>query len=81
MEEIQEQPQIQSNENQDLTSDTGAPEDQTVNGEKTNFKSGDRDDNFPPKVDSELEVLHEIVTKQIIKLGHGNKPSQNSTCF
>lgn len=35
----------------------------------------------PPKVDSEVEVLHEKVTKQIIKEGHGQKPSKYSTCF
>ncbi|CAI0442527.1 unnamed protein product [Linum tenue] len=35
----------------------------------------------PPKVDSEVEVLHEKVTKQIIKAGHGEKPSKYSTCF
>lgn len=36
---------------------------------------------FPPKVDSKIEVLHEKVTKQIIKEGHGQKPSKYSTCF
>ncbi|XP_065870823.1 peptidyl-prolyl cis-trans isomerase FKBP42 isoform X1 [Euphorbia lathyris] len=35
----------------------------------------------PPKVDSELESLHDKVTKQIIKEGHGQKPSKYSTCF
>lgn len=35
----------------------------------------------PPKVDSEVEILHEKVTKQIIKEGHGQKPSKYSTCF
>lgn len=35
----------------------------------------------PPKVDSEVEVLHEKVTKQIVKEGHGKKPSKYSTCF
>ncbi|EEF44615.1 fk506 binding protein, putative [Ricinus communis] len=35
----------------------------------------------PPKVDSEVEVLHEKVTKQIIKEGHGQKPAKYSTCF
>ncbi|GFZ02680.1 FKBP-type peptidyl-prolyl cis-trans isomerase family protein [Actinidia rufa] len=39
------------------------------------------DGNGPPKVDSEVEVLHEKVTKQIIKEGHGQKPSKYSTCF
>lgn len=40
-----------------------------------------QDDNGPPKVDTEVEVLHEKVTKQIIKEGHGDKPSKYSTCF
>ncbi|XP_025663366.1 peptidyl-prolyl cis-trans isomerase FKBP42 isoform X1 [Arachis hypogaea] len=35
----------------------------------------------PPKVDSEVKVLHEKVTKQVIKEGHGQKPSKYSTCF
>ncbi|XP_028777010.1 peptidyl-prolyl cis-trans isomerase FKBP42 [Neltuma alba] len=35
----------------------------------------------PPKVDSEVEILHENVTKQIIKEGHGQKPTKYSTCF
>ncbi|GJY91467.1 peptidyl-prolyl cis-trans isomerase FKBP42 [Tanacetum coccineum] len=30
-----------------------------------------QDDNGPPKVDTEVEVLHEKVTKQIMKEGHG----------
>ncbi|GMH27256.1 hypothetical protein Nepgr_029099 [Nepenthes gracilis] len=40
-----------------------------------------QDGNGPPKVDSEVEILHEKVTKQIIKEGHGQKPSKYSTCF
>ncbi|KAJ6810385.1 peptidyl-prolyl cis-trans isomerase FKBP42 [Iris pallida] len=40
-----------------------------------------QDDNGPPKVDSEVEILHEKVTKQIIKEGHGQKPTNLSTCF
>ena len=39
------------------------------------------DDNGPPKVDSEVEVLQEKVTKQIMKEGHGQIPSKYSTCF
>lgn len=34
-----------------------------------------------PKVDSQLEILHDKVTKQIIKEGHGQVPSKYSTCF
>eukprot|EP00252_Welwitschia_mirabilis_P001541 TRINITY_DN1140_c0_g1_i1.p1 TRINITY_DN1140_c0_g1~~TRINITY_DN1140_c0_g1_i1.p1 ORF type:complete len:372 (+),score=104.82 TRINITY_DN1140_c0_g1_i1:254-1369(+) len=39
------------------------------------------DDLLPPKPDSQAEVLHERVSKQVIKKGRGNKPSQHSTCF
>lgn len=40
-----------------------------------------QDGTGPPKVNSDVEVLHEKVTKQIIKEGHGQKPSKYSTCF
>ncbi|XP_021765207.1 peptidyl-prolyl cis-trans isomerase FKBP42-like [Chenopodium quinoa] len=40
-----------------------------------------QDGTTPPKSDAEIEVLHEKVTKQIIKEGHGEKPSKYSTCF
>lgn len=40
-----------------------------------------QDDTSPPKVESEVEILHEKVTKQIIKEGHDQKPSKYSTCF
>lgn len=40
-----------------------------------------QDESGPPKVDSEVEVLHEKVTKQIMKEGNGQKPSKYSTCF
>ena len=51
--------------------------------ESTSFVHGELppDGSGPPKVDSEVEVLHEKVTKQIIKEGHGQKPSKYSTCF
>ena len=39
------------------------------------------DGNAPPKVDSEVEILQEKVTKQIVKEGHGQKPSKYATCF
>ncbi|XP_031095154.1 peptidyl-prolyl cis-trans isomerase FKBP42-like [Ipomoea triloba] len=38
-------------------------------------------DDGPPNLDSTMEVLHEKVTKQIIKEGHGQKPSKYATCF
>ncbi|KAL6493861.1 Peptidyl-prolyl cis-trans isomerase fkbp42 [Orobanche gracilis] len=40
-----------------------------------------QDESEPPKVDTNIEVLHEKVTKQIMKEGHGQKPSKYSTCF
>lgn len=40
-----------------------------------------QDGSGPPKVDTNVEVLHEKVTKQIIKEGHGEKPSKYATCF
>lgn len=51
--------------------------------ESASFVHGElpHDGNGPPKVDSEVEVLHEKVTKQIIKEGHGQRPSKYSTCF
>ncbi|KAL5719768.1 Peptidyl-prolyl cis-trans isomerase fkbp42 [Ranunculus cassubicifolius] len=35
----------------------------------------------PPKIDSKPEILHDKVTKRIIKQGRGEKPSKYSTCF
>lgn len=46
-----------------------------VRGEPPHDESG------PPEVDSEVEVLHDKVRKQVIKEGHGQKPSKYSTCF
>lgn len=40
-----------------------------------------QDGSGPPKVDAEVEILQEKVTKQIIKEGHGQKPSKYSMCF
>ncbi|KAF8107417.1 hypothetical protein N665_0122s0057 [Sinapis alba] len=40
-----------------------------------------KDCSVPPKVDSEVEVLDENVSKQILKEGHSSKPSKYSTCF
>ncbi|XP_061364449.1 uncharacterized protein LOC133307901 [Gastrolobium bilobum] len=51
--------------------------------ENSAFVKGEPTQEFsnPPKVDSQVEVLHEKVTKQIIKEGHGQKPTRYSTCF
>ncbi|GAB2300159.1 Peptidyl-prolyl cis-trans isomerase fkbp42 [Dionaea muscipula] len=40
-----------------------------------------QDGTGPPKVDSEVEIVHEKVTKQVIKEGHGQRPSKYATCF
>nr|XP_023906256.1 peptidyl-prolyl cis-trans isomerase FKBP42 isoform X1 [Quercus suber]XP_023906257.1 peptidyl-prolyl cis-trans isomerase FKBP42 isoform X1 [Quercus suber]XP_023906258.1 peptidyl-prolyl cis-trans isomerase FKBP42 isoform X2 [Quercus suber] len=58
-------------------------EDNEIRTESAAFVQGEppQDGNGPPKVDSEVEVLHEKVTKQIIKEGHGQKPSKYATCF
>ncbi|XP_074311860.1 peptidyl-prolyl cis-trans isomerase FKBP42 isoform X2 [Silene latifolia] len=51
--------------------------------EEASYVTGEpiQDSDAPPKVDSEVEVLPHKVTKQIIKEGHGEKPSKYSTCF
>ncbi|XVF22934.1 hypothetical protein REPUB_Repub12eG0213600 [Reevesia pubescens] len=68
--EHQTQAHVEGDENEIVTEDTAF-----VHGEPAQDASG------PPKVDSEVEILHEKVTKQIIKEGYGNKPSKYSTCF
>ncbi|XP_010916303.1 peptidyl-prolyl cis-trans isomerase FKBP42 isoform X1 [Elaeis guineensis] len=40
-----------------------------------------QDDKGPPKIDCEMEVLHEKVKKQVIKEGHGQQPAKFATCF
>lgn len=83
MDEIQEQSQPQSNEKQETTQESDTVNDKTTNSEKITSDNAEveEDDMLPPKVNSEVKVLHDKVTKQIIKAGNGNKPSQNSTCF
>ncbi|KAL9424444.1 hypothetical protein AB3S75_036340 [Citrus x aurantiifolia] len=74
MEEVDEEPKSQApgevGESEIVTEDAAF-----VRGEPP------QDGDGPPKVDSEVEVLHDKVTKQIIKEGHGQKPSKYSTCF
>lgn len=70
VEEEQSQPLEQDDENE-IVAESAA----FVHGESS------LDASRPPKVDSEVEILHEKVTKQIIKEGHGQKPSKYSTCF
>lgn len=61
----------------------GKEDENEVVTESSAFVKGELPQEFsmPPKVDSEVEVLHEKVTKQVIKKGHGQKPSKYSTCF
>ncbi|CAN7060597.1 unnamed protein product [Brassica oleracea var. botrytis] len=68
--ENQTQTQTLDQENEIVTEGSAA-----VHGEPS------QDGSVPPKVDSEVEVLDEKVSKQIIKEGHGSTPSKYSTCF
>lgn len=83
MDEIQEQSQPQCSEKQDISQESDTGNDKTINAEKITSENAEveEDDMLPPKVNTEVEVLHDKVTKQIIKEGSGNKPSRNSTCF
>lgn len=83
MDEIQEQSQPQSSEKQDISQESDTGNDKTINAEKITSENAEveEDDMLPPKVNTKVEVLHDKVTKQIIKEGSGNKPSRNSTCF
>lgn len=61
----------------------GEEEENEIVAKSASYVHGElsQDGGGPPKVDSKVEVLHEKVTKQIIKEGHGQKPSKYSTCF
>ncbi|XP_068328743.1 peptidyl-prolyl cis-trans isomerase FKBP42-like [Pyrus communis] len=72
MEDVREQAEQES---QDGENETVTEDGTFVRGEPS------EDANGPPKVDSKVEILHEKVTKQIIKEGHGQIPSKYSTCF
>ncbi|KAJ8899200.1 hypothetical protein K2173_012376 [Erythroxylum novogranatense] len=65
------------------TQSIGEDDESEIVAESAAFVDGDfpQEGEGPPKVDSEVEVLHEKVKKQIIKEGHGQKPSKYSTCF
>ncbi|KAM0943649.1 putative peptidylprolyl isomerase [Dioscorea sansibarensis] len=73
----------QSNANESFSQQSQTVDDNDIKIEGSAFVRNEHpsDDNGPPKVDSEVEVLHEKVTKQIIKDGHGHKPTKFSTCF
>ncbi|MCO5589482.1 hypothetical protein L7F22_043449 [Adiantum nelumboides] len=68
---------------QEDTDSTQGNEDNEIKVEGSVFKNVamERDDSLPPKPPSEVKTLANGVTKQIIKEGHGNCPSQGSTCF
>lgn len=70
---------VQEHQSQSL----GQDDENEIITENASFVRGEplQDANGPPKVDSEVEVLQEKVTKQVIKEGHGPKPSKYSTCF
>ncbi|XP_022998458.1 peptidyl-prolyl cis-trans isomerase FKBP42 [Cucurbita maxima] len=70
-----EQEQQKRNIDQDDENEIVAEGASVVHGEPPS------DGNAPPKVDSEVEILQEKVTKQIVKEGHGQKPSKYATCF
>ncbi|KAJ4979805.1 hypothetical protein NE237_010585 [Protea cynaroides] len=61
----------------------GPDSDNEITAEHSSFAHEEppQDTKLPPEADSKVEVLHEKVTKQIIKEGHGQKPSKYSTCF
>lgn len=61
----------------------GQDDETEITTEGTSFVHGEppQDGSAPPKPDSQVEVLHDKVTKQIIKDGQGQKPSKYSTCF
>ncbi|KAI0492840.1 hypothetical protein KFK09_027116 [Dendrobium nobile] len=61
----------------------GPDEIDDITTESTAFAHAEpsQDDSGPPKIDSEKEILHEKVTKQIIKEGRGQTPTKFATCF
>ncbi|KAJ8476433.1 hypothetical protein OPV22_020160 [Ensete ventricosum] len=66
-----------------LSSPSGSDDDHDIVTEGSAFVHNEpaQDHKDLPKVESEMEVLHEKVKKQIIKEGHGQKPPKLSTCF
>ncbi|EOA30864.1 hypothetical protein CARUB_v10014006mg [Capsella rubella] len=71
----------ESLENQSLTNAEEEESEIVTEGSAVVHSEPSQDGSVPPKVDSEVEVLDEKVSKQIIKEGHGSKPSKYSTCF
>jgi hypothetical protein len=59
----------------------GGVQESTVGKEAAAAAQG-RDENLPPQVNTEVQVLQQGVTKQIMKEGHGDAPPpRHSTCF
>jgi FKBP-type peptidyl-prolyl cis-trans isomerase len=71
--------EVQDQQNQSI----GEDGENEIKTEGSSFVHGElsQDGSGPPKVDSDEEILHEKVKKQIIKEGHGQKPSKYATCF
>uniref|UniRef100_A0A0D3HRE5 peptidylprolyl isomerase n=1 Tax=Oryza barthii TaxID=65489 RepID=A0A0D3HRE5_9ORYZ len=63
-------------------STSGASDDE-ITVEETSFVHTEppQDGTAPPVVTSDMEVLNDKVKKQVIKEGHGKKPSRFATCF
>ncbi|KAI3907146.1 hypothetical protein MKW92_034386 [Papaver armeniacum] len=72
---------VQDQQNQ--SPDGGPDVDEEITAEGAAFVHGDplQDSAGPPDSDSKVEILHEHVKKQLIKEGHGKKPTKYSTCF
>ncbi|RZC57145.1 hypothetical protein C5167_004447 [Papaver somniferum] len=72
---------VQDQQNQ--SPDGGPDVDEEITAECASFVHGDplQDSTGPPKSESKVEILHEHVKKQLIKEGHGQKPTKYSTCF
>ncbi|KAI3510851.1 hypothetical protein L1887_17988 [Cichorium endivia] len=92
MEEAQQHPiqsVVEDGEKEMMSNGSSMPHEQSQDSEPeivmegSSFVNGgpSQDDKGPPKVDTQVEILHEKVKKQIIKEGHGDKPSKYSTCF
>ncbi|CAA0833364.1 Peptidyl-prolyl cis-trans isomerase FKBP42 [Striga hermonthica] len=72
---------VELEQQQSPISDRDSDDDIVAEGASIVHGEPPQDESGPPKVDTKVEVLHEKVTKQIIKEGHGQKPSKYSTCF
>lgn len=61
----------------------GSDETDAITVESTAFAHSEplQENSGPPKVDTVKEILHEKVTKQIIKEGRGLTPTKFATCF